>query len=169
MFGVGVPELLVLVIIIGIPLMIYVAIKKGWSKRSEKVDGDIPKKLLGVIHGFQFFGILGIVLSFGLALLFLMFLTIWKGQLELDQNMAVQLVSSMVSVMIGGLIFSPLLLFAAKGLKSKKKWAKYTAIVISIFCIPGFPIGTIAGISWLIRLYSKDTAQWFATAMVSNP
>lgn len=38
MFGFGVPELIVILGIVGFPLMIYVAVKKGFGKRSENID-----------------------------------------------------------------------------------------------------------------------------------
>lgn len=123
-----------------------------------KTQGDMPKKLKGVIRGFQIFGILGIGVS-----VLLILLLIFSS--DLSQKVAINVISSI----IGAIIFSPILLFTAKGLKGKRKWAKNTAVVVSILVIPGFPVGTVAGISWLIRLFSKDTVQWFATAAVSNP
>lgn len=53
------------------------------------------------------------------------------------------------------------MLFVARGLLEMKNWARWCAIVLAIFSLPGFPIGTIAGILILVYLVKEDTSALF--------
>jgi phosphoglycerol transferase MdoB-like AlkP superfamily enzyme len=47
---------------------------------------------------------------------------------------------------IVGLIFAVLFYYTEKGLLNQKKWARITTIIIGVFMLFGFPIGTIIGL-----------------------
>lgn len=67
------------------------------------------------------------------------------------------------SFIILPLIFSvPALIhyFAAKGLRDRKSWARPLSIVIGLFLLFGFPIGTICGIIILYQMLGKQWDNW---------
>lgn len=51
--------------------------------------------------------------------------------------------------LIAGLIAAILHYYIAKGLTNYKKWARYITMVLGVFMLFGFPIGTILGVVFI--------------------
>ena len=60
------------------------------------------------------------------------------------------------------ILFIPVLMIVTGYyLRKYKKWARITAIILAIFTLTGFPIGTALGIWFLIVLFNEETKRLF--------
>ncbi|MCK4665461.1 hypothetical protein KAU33_01845 [Candidatus Dependentiae bacterium] len=50
---------------------------------------------------------------------------------------------------------------AAKAIQERKNWGKIFGIVMGVFIVAQFPIGTLAAVFIFIGLFSKESEGWF--------
>ncbi|MFC1609939.1 hypothetical protein ACFL6C_03190 [Myxococcota bacterium] len=55
-------------------------------------------------------------------------------------------------------------LFAGIGLLRMRTWGRILGIIVAIFSLPGFPLGTALGVYGLVILFNQETAQLFAAS-----
>lgn len=91
-----------------------------------------------------------------------------------DFLMFSMMVSGQLLVAFLGLLFAILLYFTSNGLMNQKKWARISTVIIGIFMLFGFPIGTVIGViliygvtkGWPVEMQTPTNK---ATEPIKNP
>ncbi len=117
---------------------------------------DAHVKILGWLY--IILGVLGLLIA-GLVVL-----AVAGGGLISGDRTAIT-VTAIVSAVIGGILFlvSAPGIVAGIGLLNFQPWARILGIVLGIFNLPGFPIGTALGVYTLYVLLDDESSRLFAT------
>ena len=81
------------------------------------------------------------------------FVTVMMGIVLLNDPAARPLALAPLFAMMGGIVALHLLLW--QGAKKRKAWARVISIIVAIFSLPGFPIGTVVGVYLLANCWSQ--------------
>ncbi len=124
--------------------------------------GEIPQSIKTSKVIMQIYGWFLLIVGAILALVFLGMGILAFAQGTTD-SAAAGFFTFFMGIIIGGILITLAIitLKAAKAVEDKKNWGKIFGIVMGIFALTNFPIGTLLGVFILIGLLGKDSEGWF--------
>lgn len=109
------------------------------------------------------YGWLQIIVGAGLLLLFLLlsfFIGISGEEGAIFGSLVFSGFGFIIAIFVGGMGIVDLL--AARGLSQGKDWGRILSIVLAVFMLTNFPLGTVFGILILIYLLDQESADYFS-------
>ena len=124
--------------------------------------GEIPQSIKTAKVIMQIYGWLLVIAGIILALVFIG-MGIFAFSQGTRDSAAAGFFTLFMGIISGGiiLVLGFITLKAAKAVEDRKNWGKVFGIIIGIFALTNFPIGTLLGIFILIGLLGKDSEGWF--------